>query len=165
MREGLRSVLRLSNMTIVLGCHRTRAWKSCPETMCCMRKSMSQRCSGSFRPLIFVMNSPLTKRHFSPVTGCTRTSGCTVSTGSLRTRLPVRRAWLIILAEEWVTRRVSSQERSVGERRLLELVPVSNGDEVRGAGELDKTYLYAISVAAKTVSPPTSGPSRSPSMT
>lgn len=97
---NLRRVQRLSKITMVFGCHLTLAWKSWPVMMWFMRNSVSQRCSGSLRPWILVMNSPLMKRHFSPVTGWTRTSGWTVSTGSLRTRLLVRRAWLIILAEE-----------------------------------------------------------------
>lgn len=116
--ESLRSVHRLSNNTMVLGCQRTRAWKSWPLTICCMRKSSSHFCSVSLSPCTLAMNSPFRNRHFSPVTGWTRTSGCTVSTGSLRIKLPVRRAWLIILVEEWTAVRPSKKERKVGESRL-----------------------------------------------
>lgn len=118
----LRSVHRLSKITIVLGCHRTRAWKSWPLTMCCMRKSRSHFCSDSLSPCTFVRNSPFRNRHFSPVTGCTRISGWTVSTESLRTKPPVKRAWLIILADECTAVRLSRKERNVGESRLDDIV-------------------------------------------
>lgn len=65
----LRIVDRLSNITIVLGDHLTLAWKSWPVIMCCSTKSRINFASASFKPGIPVMNSPLTKIHFSPVTG------------------------------------------------------------------------------------------------
>lgn len=149
-------------MTIARGCHRTRAWKSWPVMMCCMIKSRRAFASGSFRPWILVMNSPLTKRHFFPVTGCTRTRGCTVVTGSFRTRPPIKRVCAIIFDDVCTASSRSRKEPRVADKRLAKLsvyqLPIQSS-------YLVESYLYAASVAAKTVSPPTSGPSNNPSIT
>jgi hypothetical protein len=161
-----RIVDRLSNMTTVRGCHLIRAWKSWPIIICCRRKFSKSLVSVSFIPWMSVMNSPLRKRHLLPVTGWTRTSGWTFSTGSLRTRPPACRAWEIIFAEECTALRLSRRKRNVGERRLVHVNSISSGPSgYRWKFWVVRTYWYASSVAAKTVSPPTSGACRRPSIT
>lgn len=114
----LRIVVRLSNITTVRGFQFNRTWKSCPLIMWSTRNLMRSSLSSIFMPWILVMNSLLTKSARSPVTGCTRTRGWALVTGSFRTWPPASLANPIIFSDVWRARSSSIIARNVGESRL-----------------------------------------------